>query len=206
VVPGGGVLPSINAKLIPKQDIIGVPVQQVKKAVTKKPFKKVIEKKVKHPLSLPFPLNANITHLSELNLRKANKGMLPEKPIKLIVLQADITDVAVDAICHPTNGTLYLGGQVGSAISRVGGEEVRKIIQEVHLKNGNLAQNSVDISYASKNMKCKHIIHVHSPSWSASDQITKINELTQVVKNILTLAEKNNLKSIALPSISSGGY
>jgi O-acetyl-ADP-ribose deacetylase (regulator of RNase III) len=55
-------------------------------------------------------------------------------------------------------------------------------------------------------MKCKHIIHVHSPSWNPSDQVTKINELTQVVKNILTLAEKNTLRSIALPSISSGGY
>lgn len=123
-----------------------------------------------------------------------------------MVLQADITDVAVDAICHPTNGTYYLGGQVGSAISRAGGEEVRKIISQVHLKNGNLAQNGVDVSESSTKMKCKHIIHVHSPSWNPSDQVTKINELTQVVKNILTLAEKNTLRSIALPSISSGGY
>lgn len=52
---------------------------------------------------------------------------------------------------------------------------------------------------------CSKIIHVSSPGWSASNQTEKINELTQAVENILKLAEKYRLKSIALPSISSGG-
>lgn len=58
---------------------------------------------------------------------------------KLTVLQADITDVAVDAIVHPTNNAFYLGGEVGSAISRAGGQKVRNEIDKVHKTNGNLA-------------------------------------------------------------------
>lgn len=88
--------------------------------------------------------------------------------------------MAVDAIVHPTNNSYYLGGQVGSAISNKGGNEVRLIISDLHAKNGNLAECGVDISDASKNMLCQKIIHVYSPSWDNSNQPKKINDLTQV--------------------------
>jgi O-acetyl-ADP-ribose deacetylase (regulator of RNase III) len=55
------------------------------------------------------------------------------------VVQADITDIVVDGIVHPTNNAFYLGGEVGSAISRVGGQKVRNQVQELHRTNGNLA-------------------------------------------------------------------
>jgi O-acetyl-ADP-ribose deacetylase (regulator of RNase III) len=55
-------------------------------------------------------------------------------------------------------------------------------------------------------MLCNKIIHVYSPSWDTNLQAQRINELTKVVNNILTLAITNKLKTVALPSISSGGY
>lgn len=121
------------------------------------------------------------------------------------MLQADITDVAADAIVHPTNSSFYLGGQVGSAIAAKGGAEVRKIVSDLQTKIGSLADCSVEISDASASMLCQKIIHVNSPAWDTSNQPKKISDLTQVVKNILTLADTNKLKTIALPSISSGG-
>lgn len=60
------------------------------------------------------------------------------------------------------------------------------------------------MSQASGNMLCKNIIHVYSPSWDTMQQVQRIDELTKVVQNILTLAETKNLQSVALPSISSG--
>lgn len=57
---------------------------------------------------------------------------------KLTVLQADICDVVVDAIVHPTNNTFYLGGEVGSAISAKGGKELRDEVTKLHRNNGNL--------------------------------------------------------------------
>lgn len=58
---------------------------------------------------------------------------------KLTVVQADITNIQVDAIVHPTNNAFYLGGEVGSAISRAGGPKLRDDVQNVHRTNGNLA-------------------------------------------------------------------
>lgn len=55
------------------------------------------------------------------------------------MVQANITDVAVDAIVHPTNNAFYLGGEVGSAISIAGGQKVRDLVQELHRAHGNLA-------------------------------------------------------------------
>ena len=58
---------------------------------------------------------------------------------------------------------------------------------------------------ASDTMLCKHVIHVHSPSWSTNQQAACIADLTNSVNNILTLSETHKLKTVALPSISSGG-
>lgn len=60
------------------------------------------------------------------------------------------------------------------------------------------------MSKASKNMLCKNIIHVYSPSWDTMQQVQRIEELTKTVQNILTIADTNGLKTVALPSISSG--
>jgi histone H2A len=47
----------------------------------------------------------------------------------------------------------------------------------------------------------KFVIHVNSP---ASTQKDALEQVETAVKNILTLADEKNLKSIALPSIGSG--
>ena len=55
------------------------------------------------------------------------------------MIQADITNVAVDSIVHPTNNAFYLGGQVGHAISAAGGDKIRKLTADLHRTHGNLA-------------------------------------------------------------------
>lgn len=136
------------------------------------------------------------TGVTTLSQRILNKGQT------LTVIEGDITNVKVDAIVSH----FYLSGQVGAAISRKGGPELQTIINN-HRQNSNkmLSVCEVDISNASKNLLCDKIMHVNSPSWDQSLQTQKINELSRTVENILCLAEENKLKSIALPSISSGG-
>ena len=58
---------------------------------------------------------------------------------------------------------------------------------------------------ASDNMLCKNIVHVYSPSWNTNQQAQCVNDLTRSVNNILTLCDTHKLKTVALPSISSGG-
>jgi O-acetyl-ADP-ribose deacetylase (regulator of RNase III) len=53
-------------------------------------------------------------------------------------------------------------------------------------------------------MLCSKIIHVYSPQWKGANQAQSIGELDKAVKNILTVADTNAIKTLALPSISSG--
>ncbi|XP_076459668.1 core histone macro-H2A.1-like [Babylonia areolata] len=119
---------------------------------------------------------------------------------KLTVLQGDIVKVSADAIVHPTNSTYHLGGEVGQAISRAGGREFQKEID-----NLKAAQSSIGTAEAAicpgRKFPAKYVIHVNSPSWGDSDAQQQLKE---AVDNVLKLAEEKNLKTVALPSISSG--
>ena len=44
----------------------------------------------------------------------------------------------VDAIIHPTNSTFHVGGEVGGALSKAGGEQFMKEVQGLHKSHGNL--------------------------------------------------------------------
>ncbi len=59
---------------------------------------------------------------------------------------------------------------------------------------------------AAPNLSASHLIHVHSPKWNAATQEQCITELDKATLDILTLADQQGLKSVALPSISSGRY
>ena len=54
------------------------------------------------------------------------------------------------------------------------------------------------------NLIASHLIHVHSPKWNAETQDQCIGDLDRATLNILTLADQQGLKSVAVPSISSG--
>ncbi|RNA39158.1 core histone macro- isoform X2 [Brachionus plicatilis] len=202
ILPGSGVIPSISSALIQNKAASSLgkvtpktkPMDPKAKNVS---TKKGIAKKI-YMFDDKDETNETSKNVTLLNERTLATGQ------KLKVIQADITNVVADAIVHPTNNSFYMGGEVGSAIARAGGQEVRNLVDELHKTYGNLGVGSAAMSQASKNMLCKNIIHVYSPSWDTMQQVQRIDELTKVVQNILTLAETNKLQSVALPSISSG--
>ena len=51
------------------------------------------------------------------------------------------------------------------------------------------------------NFPAQYVIHVHSPTWGND---SSVDNLEKAVKNVLTLADEKNIKTIALPSIGSG--
>ncbi len=53
------------------------------------------------------------------------------------------------------------------------------------------------------NMPAQYIIHVHSPAWGND---ASVENLEKAVKNVLTLADEKNIKTIAIPSIGSGAW
>lgn len=118
--------------------------------------------------------------------------------IKLI--EGDITEMETDAIVNPANSQLILGGGVAGAIRQKGGPS----IQEQCNKIGGTPVGTAVITWGG-NLKAKHVIHAVGPMMGEGDEDNKLKGATL---NSLKVADENNLKSIALPAISTGifGY
>ncbi|XP_034539124.1 core histone macro-H2A.1 isoform X3 [Notolabrus celidotus] len=119
---------------------------------------------------------------------------------KLQVVQADISIVESDAVVHPTNSSLYAGGEVGAALEKKGGKEFVDALQELKKKNGPLDVAGAVLT-GGFGLPAKYVIHCNSPGWG-SDKCEEL--LDKTVKNCLALADEKKLKSVAFPSIGSG--
>lgn len=119
---------------------------------------------------------------------------------KLQVVQADISIVESDAVVHPTNSSLYSGGEVGSALEKKGGKEFTEALSELKKKNGPLEVAGAVLT-GGFGLPAKYVIHCNSPGWG-SDKCEEL--LDKTVKNCLALADEKKLKSVAFPSIGSG--
>ena len=108
----------------------------------------------------------------------------------------DITDMDTDAIVNAANATLQLGGGVAGAIRKKGGptiqEECNKI-RGTHVGGAVLTTGG--------NLKAKYVIHAVGPIHGEEHEDEKLKDATL---NSLILSDRNNLKSIAFPAISTG--
>ncbi|XP_046870386.1 core histone macro-H2A.1 isoform X2 [Hypomesus transpacificus] len=120
---------------------------------------------------------------------------------KLQVVQADISTVVSDAVVHPTNSSFYTGGQVGKALEKKGGKEFVDAVDDLKKKNGPLDVAGAALT-GGFGLPAKFVIHCNSPGWG-SDRCEDL--LDKTVKNCLALADEKKLKTVAFPSIGSGG-
>lgn len=118
------------------------------------------------------------------------------------VEKSDITKAEVDAIVNPANTNLTVGSGLRKAIYMAAGPEY--LDSCVKLGKCKVSEALITKGY---NLPCKYVIHTVGPSWKDGNSGEK-QLLRKTYENIMKLAEKNGIRSIALPSISTGrkGY
>lgn len=116
------------------------------------------------------------------------------KKIKLI--EANIAILDVEAIVNAANKSLILGAGVAGAIRNYGGPS----IQEECNRIGSIEVGEAVIT-GGGNLKAKYVIHAVGPVYGEGDEDEK---LTKATLNSLRIANKNKIKNIAFPAISTG--
>src|SRR5437667_3557482 len=119
---------------------------------------------------------------------------------RLSVVEGDITKLAVDVIVNAANETLLGGGGVDGAIHRAAGPA---LLAECRTLGGcPTGQAKITAGYG---LPAKHVIHTVGPVWRGGKH-GEDEMLASCYRNSLMLAERQNLKSIAFPSISTGAF
>jgi O-acetyl-ADP-ribose deacetylase (regulator of RNase III) len=124
--------------------------------------------------------------------------------MKITLIKSDITKMNVDAIVNAANTSLLGGGGVDGAIHRAGGKEILDECIKIRNKQGGCKVGEAVITTAG-NLQSKYVIHTVGPVWNGDKEEKKIL-LANCYKSCLTIAENQNLKSIAFPNISTGIY
>jgi O-acetyl-ADP-ribose deacetylase (regulator of RNase III) len=119
----------------------------------------------------------------------------------LKIIQENIFNIQVDAIVNPANTSLLRGGGLCGLIHKYAGTELEVYCKQ--LGSQNFGQAVITPSFNLKN--CAHIIHACGPRWIDGLR-NEEEDLALVHRNILNLTVNNQLKSVALPAISTGIY
>lgn len=105
----------------------------------------------------------------------------------------------VDAVVNAANAQLQIGGGVAGAIHRAAGPNLAKECRPLAPINPGEA-----VITGAHNLPNKYVIHCLGPVYGVDKPDDKL--LAHCYKNALELAEKNEIKSIAFPAISTGAF
>lgn len=125
---------------------------------------------------------------------------------RIKIKKANIIDLEVDAIVNAANPSLLGGGGVDGAIHKAAGvellEECRNILTNEKGYRCDYGEAKLTKGYK---LKTNYIIHTVGPIWRGGNH----NE-EDILKNsyisVLQIAQSKNIKTVAIPAISTGIY
>lgn len=119
----------------------------------------------------------------------------------IVLLQADITTLKVDAIVNAANSALAGGGGVDGAVHRAGGPEVMRELRE---RYDGCPTGSAVITGGGR-LPAKAVIHAVGPRWRDGDH-SEPELLASAYRTAFALAREHGHATVAAPSISTGIY
>lgn len=155
-----------------------------------------------------IPASAGMTSLcfpSPESRLHYNSPMSSAKP-SIEIIEADITQLSVDAIVNAANEALLGGGGVDGAIHRVAGPKLLAACRALPQIRPNVrcptGQARITAGFG---LPAKFVIHTVGPIWHGGDA-GEAELLASCYYQSLQLARAHNLRSIAFPAISCGVY
>ena len=127
----------------------------------------------------------------------------------IVIVKGDIIKQQVDAIVNAANDHLGNGGGVAKIIANAAGEELKNQCFKVMNERGWKGLEVTTAVCTTGGKLCKYVIHVVGPDYIKyrGDYENCLKLLSKAFFNCFKLAiSLNNVRSIALPAVSSGKY
>lgn len=118
----------------------------------------------------------------------------------LSIVRGDITTFDVDAVVNAANETLLGGGGVDGAIHDAAGPELLEECRRL----GGCRPGEAKITSGHR-LLARWVIHTVGPRWRGG-KAGEEEVLRSCYRGVFALAEKRTLRSVAVPSISTGAF
>lgn len=133
-----------------------------------------------------------------------NVEIVTSEGFKIKIYQHDLLETNVDAIVNAANEKLSHGAGVAEFIAKRAGADMTRECTDYIKKNKSLAVSKAFASGAGK-LKFKKIIHVVGPAWGDyKDKVKCLTDLAKTITNLLEKARECRIRTVAMPTISSG--